>query len=171
MPRLSSGLLLYRLSEGSVLDVWIAHMGGPFWSRRDERAWTIPKGEYESDEDPLAAARREFREEIGVDPPPGPYQHLGDFVQPSGKVVTAYSAESDFTVDVVRSNTFDLEWPKGSGVIRAFPEIDAARWYPLGEAREKVVSGQLAILDALEQKLRREGHPFQRGAVHDTMHD
>lgn len=150
MPVRSAGLLLYR-GENAAVEVWIAHMGGPFWARKDARAWSIPKGEYEAGEDPLAAALREFHEEIGAPAPLIDYEPLGEFPQPSGKIVTAFAGRSDFHMDRIVSNTFPLEWPKGSGNIREFPEVDDARWVPLSDAREKLVRGQLPILEALER--------------------
>jgi predicted NUDIX family NTP pyrophosphohydrolase len=156
----SSGLLLYRLTP--ALEVWLAHMGGPYWSRKDDGAWSIPKGLYEADESPLSAALREFEEEMGVPAPAVQFWLLGEFRQSSGKVVTAYAAEFDFQLDAVVSNTFALEWPKGSGRIQDFPEIDDARWFPLELARSKAVKGQLPLLAALEKKLGREGLPLPR---------
>ncbi len=165
MPVRSAGILLYRLGitprattghqPGSTpgvpdgLQVWIAHMGGPFWARKDAHAWSIPKGEYTEDEDPLAAALREFAEEMGTPAPSADYEHLGEFRQPSGKVITVYAAEQDFQPERIASNTFPLEWPKGSGRIQEYPEIDDARWFPLPEARLKLVKGQIPVLDAL----------------------
>ena len=155
MPVRSAGILLYRRAAdagGSAkpgLDVWIAHMGGPFWTGKDERAWSVPKGEYAEGEDPLAAALREFQEEMGTPAPPADYLHLGDFRQPSRKVITVFAAEAVFNPKIIRSNTFPLEWPKGSGRIQEFPEIDDARWFPEQEARLKLVKGQVPILDAL----------------------
>jgi predicted NUDIX family NTP pyrophosphohydrolase len=131
-------------------------MGGPFWSRKDNGAWSIPKGLYEADESPLRAALREFEEELGVPAPAVEFRLLGEFRQSSGKIVTAYVAESDFRLDTLVSNTFPLEWPKGSGRIQDFPEIDDARWFPTDTARLKLVKGQLPVLDALETMLRRE---------------
>jgi predicted NUDIX family NTP pyrophosphohydrolase len=151
MATMRAGILLYRRA-GASLEVWIAHMGGPFWAKKDAGAWSIPKGEYPPDEDALVAAMREFTEEIGVAPPDVEYERLGDFRQPSGKVVTAFAAESDFAIERVSSNTFELEWPPRSGRIREFAEIDDARWFPIEEARSKLVKGQLAILDALEAR-------------------
>lgn len=153
----SAGILLYRLTDAGEPQVWIAHMGGPFWARRQDAAWSIPKGEYEPGEDPFVAARREFEEEIGVPAPDTQYVHLGEFRQPSGKVVTVFAAETDFAVHRLVSNTFELEWPKGSGMLREFPEVDDARWVGLAEARVKLVRGQLAVLDVLTDKLRVEG--------------
>src|SRR4051794_26918400 len=155
MPIRSAGILLYQqdpaapASTGDGLRVWIAHMGGPFWARKDAHAWSIPKGEYADGEDPLAAALREFAEEMGSPAPEAEYRLLGEFRQPSGKLITVYAAEADFAPAVISSNTFPLEWPKGSGRIEHYPEIDDARWFPDQEARLKLVKGQLPILDAL----------------------
>jgi predicted NUDIX family NTP pyrophosphohydrolase len=153
----SAGILLYRRRATSALDVWIAHMGGPFWAHKDARAWSIPKGEYLEDEDPLVAAQREFAEEIGSPAPSADYIGLGAFRQPSGKVITVFAAESDFAPERIVSNTFSLEWPKGSGTVRSYPEIDDAAWISEPEARTKLVRGQLPILDALIQHLRNSG--------------
>lgn len=150
----SAGILLYRRDPASDLQFWIAHMGGPFWARKDARAWSVPKGEYSEDEDPWVAAQREFAEEMGVPAPAADYQLLGSFRQPSGKVITVFTAESDFSSERIVSNTFPLEWPKGSGVITDFPEIDRAEWATEAEARTRLVKGQLPILEALVAKLR-----------------
>ena len=149
----SAGILLYRRGAGGDVEVWIAHMGGPFWAHKDARAWSIPKGEYHPDEDPLVAAQREFAEEMGTPAPSADYLRLGGFRQPSGKVITVFAAESDFTPERIVSNTFALEWPKGSGIVRSYPEIDDATWAGEEAARIKLVSGQLPILDALIQHL------------------
>ena len=151
MPVRSAGILLYRHGAAGGLEVWIAHMGGPFWAGKQAHSWSLPKGEYQADEDPLVAARREFTEEIGTPPPAVDYFPLGEFRQPSGKVITVFTAESDFEPGRIVSNTFPLEWPKGSGTIQDFPEIDDARWVTEAEARIKLVKGQLPILDALVQ--------------------
>ena len=153
MRILSAGILLYRNSDAG-LQVWIAHMGGPFWARKDAGAWSIPKGEYLQDEDPLAAARREFAEEMGTPAPSADYTLLGSFRQSSGKTVTVFAAEADFRPERILSNTFPLEWPKGSGRIRDFPEVDDAGWFTLSEARTKLVRGQLPVLDSLILQLR-----------------
>jgi predicted NUDIX family NTP pyrophosphohydrolase len=150
----SAGILLYRQSAAPGLEVWIAHMGGPFWARKDAHAWSIPKGEHLDDEDPLVAAHREFAEEMGTAAPPADYIHLGAFRQPSGKVITVFAAESDFAPERIVSNTFTLEWPKGSGILGNFPEIDRAEWFPESVARTKLVKGQLPVLDALVRHLR-----------------
>lgn len=145
----SAGILLYRRGGSAGLDVWIAHMGGPFWARKQTQSWSIPKGEYLPGEDPLMAARREFAEEIGTPPPAADYFELGAFRQPSGKIITVFAAESDFRPGPIVSNTFPLEWPKGSGTVQDFPEVDDARWVTESDARSKLVKGQLPILDAL----------------------
>lgn len=153
MPVTSAGLLLYR--EGEELEVFIAHMGGPFWARKREGAWSIPKGEYD-DEGPLAAARREFAEEIGVAAPDVAYADLGSFRYTSGKLIRVFAgAAADFTVDEVRSNTFEVEWPPRSGRRQSFPEIDEAAWVTVTEARSLLVAGQRPALDALERLLAR----------------
>ena len=149
MPTLSAGLLLYRRTDAGF-EVLIAHMGGPFWTGKDERAWSIPKGEYVLGEDPLGAARREFEEELGQPAPDVDYRLLGEFRQRSGKVVTVFAAEADLDIGTVTSNTFPLEWPPRSGRIVEFPEIDDARWVPVEDARTKLVVGQVPALDALE---------------------
>lgn len=148
MPRLSAGLLLYRAPAG-VVDVLIAHPGGPFWARKDDGAWSIPKGEYPDGEDPWPAARREFTEELGLPVPDGPRIDLGVVKQPSGKVVTVFAVEADLDVTDVRSNTFELEWPKGSGTVRSFPEVDRVGWFPVALALTKLLKGQRTFLDRL----------------------
>ena len=148
----SAGLLLYRVRDGEP-EVLLGHMGGPFWARKDERAWSIPKGEYGDDEDALAAARREFAEETGSAPPDGEALALGEVRQSGGKRVVAWALAGDLDPATVRSNTFVMEWPPRSGRQQEFPEIDRAEWFGLGTARSKVVKGQVALLDALEQKL------------------
>lgn len=156
MPVTSAGILLYRQAAPGLLEVWIAHMGGPFWARKDAHAWSVPKGEYSVGEDPLAAALREFAEEMGTPAPDADYRLLGEFKQPSGKLITVFAAEHDFQPERIVSNTFPLEWPKGSGRIQQYPEIDDARWFPEPEARSKLVKGQLPVLDALVQLVRAE---------------
>ena len=157
MPRkLSAGLLLYRRrnQDGEiVLEVLLAHMGGPFWARKDDGAWSIPKGEYEPGEDPLAAAEREFEEELGSAPPSVGYRDLGSISQPGGKLVTAWAAEADFDAAGAVSNTFELEWPRGSRQMRSFPEIDKAGWFTVEVARVKLVRGQQPLIDRLRQVL------------------
>ncbi|MGV0490172.1 NTP pyrophosphohydrolase [Mycobacterium kansasii] len=148
MPRLSAGLLLYRAPAGAV-DVLIAHPGGPFWARKDVGAWSIPKGEYPDGDDPWLAARREFTEELGLPVPDGARIDLGALKQPGGKVVTVFAVEADLDVIDMHSNSFELEWPKGSGTLRSFPEVDRAGWFPVAQARAKLLKGQRAFLDRL----------------------
>jgi predicted NUDIX family NTP pyrophosphohydrolase len=148
VPKLSAGLLLYRVCDG-VVDVLIAHPGGPFWARKDDGAWSIPKGEYAQGEDPWAAAQREFSEEVGLTPPAGPRVELGSIKQSGGKVVTAFAVQGDLDVTDARSNTFELEWPRGSGKLRTFPEVDRVGWFPLAQARTKLLKGQQGFLDQL----------------------
>lgn len=152
MPKTSAALLLFRHGTDG-LEVLIAHMGGPFWARKDAGAWSIPKGEYTDDEEPLAAARREFAEEMGAPPPAGEPIALGTVTQSGGKAVTTFAVEGDFDLDGFRSNTFELEWPRGSGRVQEFPEVDRAAWVPLAVAREKLVKGQVPVLDALVEHL------------------
>ena len=140
-PSSARVLLLYRTRDG-VVEVLIAHPGGPFWARKDNGAWSIPKGEYTDGEDPWAAARREFSEELGLSVPAGPRLDLGPLKQPSGKVVTAFAVQSDLDVTDARSNTFQLEWPKGSGTLREFPEVDRVGWFTVAQARTKLLKGQ-----------------------------
>jgi predicted NUDIX family NTP pyrophosphohydrolase len=149
----SAGILLWRRREPG-LEVFIAHMGGPFWARKDAGAWSIPKGEYPETEDELTAAKREFLEEIGAAAPALDYVKLGEFRQSSGKIVIAFAAESDLEVETVVSNTFTVEWPPRSGRLKEFPEIDDARWFGLTEARTRLVKGQAPILDALQALVR-----------------
>lgn len=152
----SAGMLLYRVDAG-VLWVLIAHMGGPFWAHKDERAWSVPKGEYEEGDDPEAAALREFCEELGSPAPPGQLISLGTIRQSSGKQVTGYAVAADFDTASVQSNEFEMEWPRGSGVTRSFPEVDRAEWVDCATARVKLVSGQVAFLDRLLEWLGRHG--------------
>lgn len=146
----SAGILLFRGDAASGLEVFIAHMGGPFWARKDTAAWSIPKGEYTGSENPLEVARREFDEEIGVRAPDLDYTLLGAFTQASGKTVTVYSARCDLPIAWVSSNEVEVEWPRGSGRRLTFPEVDRAAWIDLDEARPKLIAGQRAALDALE---------------------
>lgn len=148
MPKLSAGLLLYRIVD-DVVEVLIAHPGGPFWARRDDGAWSIPKGEYADHEDPWAAAQREFTEELGTPPPEGERLGLAPVRQSGGKVVTAFAVPGDFDVTAARSNTFTIELPKGSGTLREFPEIDRVAWFPVAVARRKLLAGQRPLLDEL----------------------
>ncbi|HEY5547709.1 MAG TPA: NUDIX domain-containing protein [Gemmatimonadaceae bacterium] len=152
MPRKSAGLLLFRDAQGTV-EVLLVHPGGPFWAKKDEGAWSIPKGEFSDDEDPFHAALREFEEEMGQ-------AVTGDCValeprrQAGGKVVHAWAVKSDFDPAQLRSNTFSMEWPPRSGLQQVFPEVDRAAWFPLHVARIKILKGQVGFLDELQGKLR-----------------
>jgi predicted NUDIX family NTP pyrophosphohydrolase len=137
-----------------VVEVLIAHPGGPFWVKKDVGAWSIPKGEYEEDADPLTAAFREFREETGQAPPDATPVQLGELVQPSRKRVAAWALEGDVDVTNTTSNTFEMEWPKGSGRIREFPEVDRVEWRTVATAREKLLKGQIPFLDRLMEVAR-----------------
>jgi len=148
MPRLSAGVLLYRTRDG-VVEVLLAHPGGPFWARKDDGAWSIPKGEYTDGEDPWAAARREFFEELTLPVPDGTRIEFGSLKQPGGKVVTAFAVQGDLDVTDARSNTFEMEWPKGSDTMREFPEVDRVGWFTVAQARTKLLKGQRTFLDRL----------------------
>ena len=152
MAETSAGILLYRRMPG--LEVFLGHMGGPFWRGKDAAAWSIPKGTFTEEEEPLAAARREFAEEIGRPAPEVDYRELGAFRYSSGKLVWVFAGESDFDPSEIRSNTFEIEWPPRSGRRQEFPEIDAAGWFTLDAARERLVKGQRAALDALARVVR-----------------
>jgi predicted NUDIX family NTP pyrophosphohydrolase len=156
VPKLSAGLLLYRVRD-RVVEVLIAHPGGPFWARKDDGAWSIPKGEYAQSEDPWAAAQREFQEEVGSVPPAVPRIDLDPVKQPGGKVVTAFAVPGDLDPANAHSNTFELEWPRGSGQMRTFPEVDRVEWFPVAQARAKLLKGQLALLDQLMADPRMAG--------------
>lgn len=145
---MSAGVLLHRPAGNSV-EVLIVHPGGPFWARKDDGAWSIPKGEYEIGEDPWDAACREFAEELGCPVPQGPRLHLGAVKQAGGKTVTAFAVAGDLDISDISSNTFDLEWPKGSGRMRRFPEVDRVEWLPVDQARVKLLAGQRVFLDRL----------------------
>ncbi|MFA7388504.1 MAG: NUDIX domain-containing protein [Thiohalobacteraceae bacterium] len=149
----SAGILLYRFAEGR-LEVMLVHPGGPYWAKKDEHAWTIPKGLCEPDETPLDAARREFREETGFEAI-GEFIELGQLKQPSRKIVHAWAVEQDVDTSRLVSNSFDLEWPRNSGVIKAYPEADKGQWFGIEEAREKILRGQVEFLERLMQTLFR----------------
>lgn len=136
------------------LEVLLVHPGGPFWARRDDGVWSIPKGEYEPGEEPLTAARREFAEEIGSALPAGETLDLGEVRQRSGKRVRAWALEGDIDAETIVSNSFTLEWPPRSGRMQEFPEVDRAAWFDLRVARAKLNPGQLPLLDRLEQASR-----------------
>jgi predicted NUDIX family NTP pyrophosphohydrolase len=151
MSKKSAGLLLFRDVSG-CLEVLLAHPGGPLWARRDEGIWSIPKGEFGDDEEPLAAARREFAEETGMSPS-GDFIPLEPLRQPSGKVVFAWAVRGDFDPGELKSNTFSLEWPPKSGRRQEFPEVDRAAWLPMESAMRKILKGQAPFLMQLQQHL------------------
>ncbi|HET9960826.1 MAG TPA: NUDIX domain-containing protein [Nitrospiraceae bacterium] len=149
MPKkLSAGILLYRRHLGR-LQVFLAHPGGPFWAKKDEGAWTIPKGEYLQGEDPLAVARREFAEETGCEVA-GAFRPLASLKQPSGKLISAWAVEGEIDPATLKSNTFPLEWPPRSGKMQQFPEVDRGAWFDLSTAHEKIQSGQRGFLQELQ---------------------
>ena len=153
MPTRSAGVLLWRRAPSGTLEVLIGHMGGPFWSRKHTAAWSVPKGEYLDDEEPLAAARREFVEELGVPlpVPPESLVPLGEVRQPSGKRLTVWAAEAELDPATVVPGVFALEWPPRSGKVVEFPELDRVAWHSVDEARELLVKGQRDFLDRLVQ--------------------
>ena len=151
MPRTSAGLLLYRRAPG--LEVLLGHMGGPFWARKDEAAWSVPKGEYEAGDEAFAVALREFEEELGTPVPADRFLALGEVKQSGGKVLMAWAAEGDLDAAAAHSNTFTLEWPPRSGRMQEFPEVDRAAWVSPDSARAKLVKGQVAFVDRLVERL------------------
>ncbi len=148
---ISAGLLLFRRVNGR-LEVFLAHPGGPFWARRDEGAWTIPKGGVEAGEDALDAARREFEEETGI-PPRGEFVPLGSIRQRAGKIVHAWAWEGDADASTITSNTTQTEWPRGSGRRITYPEVDRCGWFSPEEARQRMNPAQAAFIDRLQQHL------------------
>lgn len=154
MTRKSAGLMLFR-DTTKGLEVLLVHPGGPFWTKKDEGAWTIPKGELTEDEEPLSAARREFEEETGC-APVGEFIPLQPLKQPSGKLLLAWAIAFDFDPSSLRSNTFEIEWPPRSGRQEHFPEVDRAEWFDIATARRKILKGQAPFLDQLIGELGRE---------------
>ncbi|MBV9566341.1 MAG: NUDIX domain-containing protein [Bradyrhizobium sp.] len=152
MPRQSAGLLMYRRQDGAA-EVLLVHPGGPFWAKKDEGAWSIPKGLFDHGEEALAAARREFEEETGQAPPTGPFIALGVFKQAGGKLVHAWAVEGAFDLSAFRSNKFTMEWPPRSGRTAEFPEADRAAWFGRKQALTKITKGQRAVIEALFAKL------------------
>jgi predicted NUDIX family NTP pyrophosphohydrolase len=147
MTKRSAGILMFR-GRDAQLRLLLVHPGGPFWAKKDQGAWSIPKGEYAEDEDPLKAAIREFEEELGSRPE-GAFLNLGELAQPSRKVITAWAIEGDFDTRRLRSDLFEMEWPPGSGHMQPFPEVDRAEWFTPGEARAKLLPGQIPFIDRL----------------------
>jgi len=149
MGKKSAGLLMYRRRQG-ILEVLLVHPGGPFWAKKDLGSWSIPKGEYTSDEDPLEVAKREFEEETSFKAS-GKFIPLTPLKQPSGKIITAWAFEGDCDASAIKSNTFAMEWPPRSGRQQEFPEVDRAAWFPLPIAKEKITKGQVDFLEELTQ--------------------
>ncbi|MFJ8808385.1 NUDIX domain-containing protein [Streptomyces sp. NPDC102490] len=149
--RRSAGLLLHRRGPGGELQVLLGHMGGPFYTRRDAGAWTVPKGEYDPAEPAWEAARREFQEELGLPPPGGEAVPLGEVRQAGGKVVTVWAVAADLDPAAVVPGTFRMEWPPRSGRTEEFPELDRVAWFTLDRAREVIVKAQSAFLDRLAE--------------------
>jgi len=160
MAKLSAGLLLHRRTADQV-EVLLVHPGGPFWARKDDGAWSVPKGEHGPDDDAHAAALREFAEELGTDPPASPRADLdlGEVRQKGGKVVRCWARPGDFDANAITSNTFEMEWPPRSGHLGTFPEVDRADWFDLDTARVKLLAGQVPFLDRLEAALDGPGDP------------
>ncbi|MCQ4122701.1 NUDIX domain-containing protein [Rhodococcus tibetensis] len=148
MAKQSAGVLPYRIRDG-VLEVLICHPGGPLWARRDAGSWSIVKGEYAADEVPWVAAQREFREEVGLDPPEGTIVPLAPVRQRAGKVVSAFAVEGDLDITDAVSNEFEMEWPPRSGQMKSFPEIDRVEWCSVAVARTRLIAAQVAFLDEL----------------------
>jgi predicted NUDIX family NTP pyrophosphohydrolase len=153
MIKRSAGLLVYRF-RNDLLEVLLIHPGGPFWENKDAASWSIPKGLYESDEHPLDAAKREFMEETGLNPPKGDFVELTPQKQPSGKIVSAWAIAGDYDVSKITSNSFEMEWPPKSGKMQEFPEADRAEWFNLKDAKKKILKGQLPFLDELHNLLQ-----------------
>ena len=155
MAKKSAGLLLFR--EGTAgLEVLLVHPGGPFWAKKDDGAWSIPKGEFGDDEEPLTAAKREFEEEMGV-AAAGEFIPLEPLKQPGGKLVFAWALQADFDTSRLKSNMFSMEWPPKSGRQQEFPEVDRAGWFPMETARMKILKGQAGLLDQLLDRRRSVG--------------
>ena len=152
MARRSAGLLLHRERSGER-EVLLVHPGGPMWAKRDAGAWSIPKGEYDPTEDPLAAAKREFEEELGTAAPEGPVKDLGEVKQKSGKIVSAWAVAGDLDVTEIASNTVEVQWPPRSGKMLEIPEVDRAEWFAIHQAREKINPAQAELLDRLAEIL------------------
>ena len=153
MAKRSAGILLYRM-RNKFLEVFLVHPGGPFWAKKDDGAWSIPKGEFDDNEDPLKAARREFKEETGT-ALDGKFIELSPVKQKSGKLVYAWAVNGDIDPTKISSNNFEMEWPPRSGKMRSFPEVDKADWFTLDKAKQKMNAGQVALLDDLASRIQR----------------
>lgn len=162
MSKKSAGVLVYRKAGPSV-EVFLVHPGGPFWVKKDDGGWSIPKGEFEEGEDPLAAAKREFQEETGF-AMDGIFEALDPVRQAGGKIVYAWSVQGDLDASAIRSNSFFLEWPPRSGKTREFPEVDRAEWFSLAQAQKKILKGQLPLLNQLQEKLATDPAPSRTRA-------
>jgi predicted NUDIX family NTP pyrophosphohydrolase len=147
MAKRAAGILLYR-KNGSSMEVFLIHPGGPFWAKKDEGSWSIPKGEYSDEEEPLKAAQREFQEETGFSVQ-GPFIPIGSIKQSNGKIVHAWASEGDLDASAIQSNTFRLEWPPHSGKFQEFPEADRGEWFSIVQARKKILKAQLRFLKNL----------------------
>lgn len=156
MAKQSAGILVHRTGINGI-EVLIVHPGGPFWAKKDQGVWSIPKGEFE-EEDELEAAKREFQEELGIDPPTGSYRELGTVKNKSGKVIHAWAVEGDLNVRGIKSNTFAIEWPPRSGKQQDFPEVDKAAWVSLEVACQKLNAAQVALVERLADKLEVKIH-------------
>jgi predicted NUDIX family NTP pyrophosphohydrolase len=150
----TAGLLLYRIRDAAV-EVFLVHPGGPFWAKKDQGAWSIPKGEFADDEQPLSAAKREFQEETGFSME-GNFMALAPLKQRSGKLVYAWALEGDCDAGAIKSNLFSMEWPPRSGKRQEYPEVDRASWFTMESAKRKIVPGQIAFLEELQQMLDRD---------------
>jgi predicted NUDIX family NTP pyrophosphohydrolase len=151
MTKKSAGLVLYRF-HNDLVHVLLVHPGGPFWARKDMGAWSIPKGEFGMEEDPLQAAKREFEEETGIKAD-GNFVELTPVKQKSGKLVYAWALQKDIDTATIKSNSFEIEWPPKSGIKKSFPEIDRAEWFTMNEARKKIIDGQIPLINELETKI------------------
>jgi predicted NUDIX family NTP pyrophosphohydrolase len=155
MPKKSAGILLYRVKEEGP-QVFLVHPGGPFWARKDIGVWSIPKGEFEDDEDPLTAAIREMQEETGIKVNE-PFIELNPAKLKSGKIIYAWAAKGDVDPENIVSNTFEMEWPPRSGKKQSFAEVDRADWFTIEEGKNKIISGQVSLLEQLQQILKDSG--------------
>jgi predicted NUDIX family NTP pyrophosphohydrolase len=153
MAKLSAAMLLFR-RKATGLEVFLVHPGGPFWKNKDLGAWSLPKGEYDQSENPLSAALREFEEETGFRLEPDNVLPLGELKQPGGKIITAWALSKDVDATLVKSNTFEIEWPPKSGRLQKFPEVDRAGWFSLAGARQKLLTGQVGFLTRLVDTLQ-----------------
>ncbi len=160
MAKKSAGLLMYRFVGGN-LQVFLVHMGGPYWAKKDLGAWSIPKGEYEPGEDPFEAAKREFLEETGFEAV-GNFIRLKDLKQPGGKVISAWAFEGHYDAKTVKSNIFSMEWPPRSGRFQEFPEVDRADWFDPDTAKEKILKGQRPLIEELQRSLQEDDPNYMR---------